>query len=329
MESIPDEIVRHILQYLSFDEVSKARLASKRFNTLGGQILNDGFRRVRSFHSQCLREVKEELPRRESERRKHRLYPRHDVLQAVETRLSLLCMTYSRLIGDGQICFIPGKVLDELFRILRLVQDHEAPLQNSVPLLQEMRDISSMAMEHFEEEIQPRVDTTAVLFRKAISFKTPDFQPFPSTPPSGFLPTDAEEQPSTPTSSRRASRTSQKSPASSWRIYDKISSQNRVIFRLRSKIKRLENLTTSLSLTVTEQTGQISEIVKQVGVLQGMLGVQHMLPISPDLRAGASGDMNNNETVNIVPGEVNLPEKRTSSSRDDPTAGIIKRRRKL
>lgn len=46
------------------------------------------------------------------------------------------------------------KVLDECYRVLREVVVHKNP-PKSYELLQELRDISSMAMEHFEEHIVP------------------------------------------------------------------------------------------------------------------------------------------------------------------------------
>ena len=45
-----------------------------------------------------------------------------DILSGIETRLSLLSMTYTKYIETGAACFIPGKVLDEVVRILCLVQ---------------------------------------------------------------------------------------------------------------------------------------------------------------------------------------------------------------
>lgn len=49
-------------------------------------------------------------------------------------------------------CFIPGKVLDELFYLLRVVQINRPLEPNS--LLQNLRDITSMAIEHFEEHVR-------------------------------------------------------------------------------------------------------------------------------------------------------------------------------
>lgn len=59
-------------------------------------------------------QVKAKLPRRESERRNHPLARHVDILSAIETRLSLLSMTYSKYIDLGLCCFIPGKVIVHL-----------------------------------------------------------------------------------------------------------------------------------------------------------------------------------------------------------------------
>ena len=59
----------------------------------------------------CGFQVKAKLPRRESERRNHPLARHVDILSAIETRLSLLSMTYSKYIDLGLCCFIPGKVM--------------------------------------------------------------------------------------------------------------------------------------------------------------------------------------------------------------------------
>ncbi|KAK3093142.1 hypothetical protein FSP39_011712, partial [Pinctada imbricata] len=126
----------------------------KRFNKWSERLLNAGFSKVDKLHAQTQKHVKSQLPRRESERRNHTLARHVDILSAIETRLSLLGMTYMRYIDMGLCCFIPGKVLDELFRILNSLQDTKQP-PRAHEFLQELRDISSMAMEHFEEKIAP------------------------------------------------------------------------------------------------------------------------------------------------------------------------------
>ncbi|MEE6473793.1 hypothetical protein FKM82_010174 [Ascaphus truei] len=91
---------------------------------------------------------------RESERRNHSLARHADILAAVETRLSLLNMTFMKYVDSNLCCFIPGKVIDEIYRVLRYVNSTRAP-QRAHEVLQELRDISSMAMEYFDEKIVP------------------------------------------------------------------------------------------------------------------------------------------------------------------------------
>ena len=84
---------------------------NRAFNNLGKDCLNKGLIAVEKFRNLCLREVKIQLPRRESERRVHPLARHVDVLMAIETRISMLSMTYGKYIDSGLCCFIPGKVL--------------------------------------------------------------------------------------------------------------------------------------------------------------------------------------------------------------------------
>ncbi|XP_061692823.1 F-box only protein 28 isoform X3 [Syngnathoides biaculeatus] len=118
------------------------------------RVLNQGFLKVERYHSVCQRQVKAQLPRRESERRNHSLARHADILAAVETRLSLLNMTFMKYVDSNLCCFIPGKVIDEIYRVLRYVNSTRAP-QRAHEVLQELRDISSMAMEYFDEKIVP------------------------------------------------------------------------------------------------------------------------------------------------------------------------------
>ena len=94
-------------------------------------------------------------------------------------------MTFCKFIDVELCCFIPGRVIDELFRVLRICNEKNPPrafevlqvskmfklatLMGTINhhnytvvsdlmielLLQELRDISSMAMEHFDEKIVP------------------------------------------------------------------------------------------------------------------------------------------------------------------------------
>jgi F-box protein 28 len=71
-------------------------------------------------------------------------------------------MTYQKYINNGTACFIPGKVVDECYKILRNISSSGSETRNlrAHEILQELRDISSMAIEHFDEKIVPDIKKT-------------------------------------------------------------------------------------------------------------------------------------------------------------------------
>ncbi|XP_026483901.2 F-box only protein 28 isoform X1 [Vanessa tameamea] len=152
--SLPMLVVENILSYLSYDEIAKLRLVSRPFNNISMRLLNRGFLMIERRHALALKNVKAQLPRRESERRYHPLARHCDILTSIETRISMLNMTYSKFIDNGICCFIPGKVIDEISRVLYIVETSKSP-PRAHEVLQELRDISSMAIEHFDDKISP------------------------------------------------------------------------------------------------------------------------------------------------------------------------------
>ncbi|XP_053315625.1 F-box only protein 28 [Spea bombifrons] len=151
---LPIVAIENILNFLNYEEISQLRLVCKRMDQVCQRMLNQGFLRVERYHTYCQKQVKSQLPRRESERRNHSLARHVDILAAVETRLSLLNMTFMKYVDSKLCCFIPGKVIDEMFRVLRYINSTRSP-QRAHEVLQELRDISSMAMEYFDEKIVP------------------------------------------------------------------------------------------------------------------------------------------------------------------------------
>ncbi|XP_062896581.1 F-box only protein 28 [Mobula hypostoma] len=152
--NLPIVAIDSILGLMAYDEISGLRLVCKRMDAICQRLLNQGFLKVERYHSLCQKQVKAQLPRRESERRNHSLARHADILAAVETRLSLLNMTFMKYVDTNLCCFIPGKVIDEIYRVLRYVNSTRSP-QRAHEVLQELRDISSMAMEYFDEKIVP------------------------------------------------------------------------------------------------------------------------------------------------------------------------------
>ena len=128
--------------------MAQLRLVSHLFSYTCMALLNQGFRAAEKFHDKCFKDVKAKLPCRESERRSHKLGRHCDILTARETRISLLSMTFLKFVDMQLCCFIPGKVIDEIFSVLRCIQDKETP-PRAYEILQELRDISSMALETF------------------------------------------------------------------------------------------------------------------------------------------------------------------------------------
>lgn len=82
-------------------------------------LLNRGFLKMIKRHNANLKAIKMQLPRRESERRNHPLAKHSDILTCIETRISMLSMTYSKYVDKDLCCFIPGKVIDEVESILQ------------------------------------------------------------------------------------------------------------------------------------------------------------------------------------------------------------------
>ncbi|KAH8364438.1 hypothetical protein KR084_007004 [Drosophila pseudotakahashii] len=149
---LPQTLILDILELMPYDEVAKKREVCTVFNYLGQQILNKGFNKIILAHAKNFKRIKSMLPRRESERRNHILSRHSDILTSIETRISMLTMTYSKFIDLNICCFIPGRVLDEINSILRILSTSTKQLRPH-EVLQELRDISSMAIEHFDEKI--------------------------------------------------------------------------------------------------------------------------------------------------------------------------------
>ncbi|KAK9881579.1 hypothetical protein WA026_016453 [Henosepilachna vigintioctopunctata] len=157
--SIPELAFEKILSYLSYDEIASNRLVSRRFNSVCSGMLTKGFIQLEKKHAHIYKFVKSLLPKRPSERRSNVLVSRYcEILQGMETRIRMLNVTYMRYIDQQLICFVPGKVLDEINRLLRLIEMRFDPPTNNNLLLEELRDLSSMAMEHFDEHILPHLE---------------------------------------------------------------------------------------------------------------------------------------------------------------------------
>lgn len=66
-------------------------------------------------------------------------------------------MTIMRYVDEGYCAFFPGKVLDELRRVYVSIKSTPGSISRSTEILRELRDVSSMAMEYFDETILPHI----------------------------------------------------------------------------------------------------------------------------------------------------------------------------
>ena len=97
------------------------------FDQVCQRHLNRGFQKVEKIQSQYLKELRAKLPRRESARRHHR-YARHcDILTAIDTRMNLLSLSFGKYIEANLCCFIPGKIIDEIYNVLEILKTNIEP----------------------------------------------------------------------------------------------------------------------------------------------------------------------------------------------------------
>jgi len=165
---LPDLCLEKVFSFLSYEEIAKKRIICTRIDRLNQGLLNRGFVLMTKRHGNNLKWIKAQLPRRESERRNHPLAKHSDILTCIETRLSMLSMTYTKYMDLDLCCFIPGRVIDEVLSILRIVETVQTPLR-AHEVLQELRDISSMATDHFDDEIAPLLKQRYIFEQSAAS----------------------------------------------------------------------------------------------------------------------------------------------------------------
>ncbi|KAI6183187.1 F-box domain-containing protein [Aphelenchoides bicaudatus] len=156
---LPAVVFFQILSYASYEELAPVRQVNHFFKRNVEKRLNDSFVRLGRELSDFSLQMKRRLPKKESQRKEHPLHRYSEIINQLETRHTLLSMTYKKYI-DAQIsCFIPGKVLDLCFNVLNMIRNYvknEVYMQlNAINILRDVRDYSTMASEHFDQYIVP------------------------------------------------------------------------------------------------------------------------------------------------------------------------------
>ena len=55
LEALPDIVLEMVLSFVSYDEMTKFRRVSTKFNRLCSYMLNKGFRAVEKYNTKCLK----------------------------------------------------------------------------------------------------------------------------------------------------------------------------------------------------------------------------------------------------------------------------------
>jgi len=134
--------------------------------------LNSTFQRLQSTMLVRFQTIKSQMPRRESARRNHPLARECDIVETLHMRLTLLQMTFGKHIERKHICFFPGEILDEVFRILNYIATTH-PLGRAYKVTDELFDLSTMAMEYFNKDIEPTLPEITYFGSDFLDFTPP------------------------------------------------------------------------------------------------------------------------------------------------------------
>ncbi|XP_060524895.1 F-box only protein 28 [Cylas formicarius] len=183
---LPQEVIEKVFSYLSFREISKLRLVSRRIDQICGYILNSTFSKLQNQMLQRFQDIKSKMPRRESARRSHYLACESDIIETLHMRLTLLQMTFGKHIERKYCCFFPGEILDEVYSILLYIKTTQK-LDLPYKVTDELFDLSTMAMEYFKEKIEPNLPEIAYFSTDFLHFSAN----FAGTSPNKYMPLES------------------------------------------------------------------------------------------------------------------------------------------
>ena len=158
ISDLPDDVIFTILGYLSYENVAQIRIVNSFFNQLCKQHLNQGFYKVKKVLINFFNNLRSNLPRRHSARQNHP-YAKHCLaLNCQVKNICKLSATFGKYMEASLCCFIPGKIIDEVYKVLKIVRVNlETPedYEKISVLNAQTRDLFSMANGHFKWEIEP------------------------------------------------------------------------------------------------------------------------------------------------------------------------------
>jgi hypothetical protein len=151
--NLPLELTLKIMSCFSYDQIANLRSVSPAMNQICSARLNKGFKKMQARKSELHADIKQLLPRRDSKREQHPLVTHHRIMSRMVPEVELLSLAYGSNGG-----FIAGKVLDEGWRVLRVVHNsmtQPKPQPLSTDLLKELIELSKLARRHYKECIKP------------------------------------------------------------------------------------------------------------------------------------------------------------------------------
>jgi len=184
---LPAELLVKILQYIPFKDHAYIRLVCRRLNEIAAGRLNSTFQQLQNKMLDRFQHIKAQMPRRESARRNHPLARESDIVETLHMRLTLLQMTFGKHIERKHICFFPGEILDEVYRILRYIHSTNPPLGRTYKVTDELFDLSTMAMEYFKDNIEPSLPDITYIGSDFLDFTPPFASPLKKLSRTGGL----------------------------------------------------------------------------------------------------------------------------------------------
>ena len=151
-----------ILGFCSYDQVSKLRPVCKKFDDMCGKHLNHGYQMACAKNSLMLKEFESLLPKRQRERYNHQLRKHCNILSNISWFNTCLGKRIQLSINLNLCCFYPGKIIDEMMYLMRIVSTKKPlPRPRSTSLIAEIsdefNDLKSLVEWHFEKNISPKL----------------------------------------------------------------------------------------------------------------------------------------------------------------------------
>ncbi|XP_011495009.1 PREDICTED: F-box only protein 28-like [Ceratosolen solmsi marchali] len=113
--TLPEEVLRNILNFLNYDTIANLRLTCHRFNYLCGSVLNIQFKKLRiqvkNYYNLEI-EMKRRLP----------LTNRNQIITFLSDELQKLQSIFGKHIDNKCCCFFAGKILDEAYNIYNIMK---------------------------------------------------------------------------------------------------------------------------------------------------------------------------------------------------------------